>query len=74
MIKKRNEQEHIIEFLAGLNLQYDPIWIQVLGKEPLPPFWEVFSNVQREESHRSIMLRTTFSEQSVLATSASRDI
>ncbi|KAH7844678.1 hypothetical protein Vadar_030535 [Vaccinium darrowii] len=39
-LKKLIEQERIIEFLAGLNGEYDPIIVQILGKEHLPSLHE----------------------------------
>ena len=29
-------RDRIFEFLSGLNSEYDPIWVQILGKEKLP--------------------------------------
>jgi uncharacterized membrane protein len=30
------EEERIYEFLGGLNSEYDPVRVQIFGKEPLP--------------------------------------
>jgi hypothetical protein len=30
------EEESIYEFLGGLNFEYDPVRVQIFGKEPLP--------------------------------------
>jgi hypothetical protein len=35
-IKKMIEEERIYEFLGGLNSEYDPMRVQIFGKEPLP--------------------------------------
>lgn len=35
-IKKMIEEERIYEFLGGLNSEYDPVRVQIFGKEPLP--------------------------------------
>ncbi|PIN16938.1 hypothetical protein CDL12_10408 [Handroanthus impetiginosus] len=50
------ERDQIFELLSGLNSEYDPIRVQILGKEKLPSLSEVFYIVRREESHRSVML------------------
>lgn len=50
------ENEHVFYFLAGLNTEYDQIWVQVLGKTPFPSLYEAYSYVQQEESHRAVML------------------
>jgi hypothetical protein len=55
-IKKMIEEEHIYEFLGGLNSKYDPVRVQIFGKEPLPSLQKVFSHIQNEESRRSTML------------------
>lgn len=34
------------EFLTGLNVEYDPTRVEILGNERLPPLNEVFSIVQ----------------------------
>ncbi|GFZ12733.1 hypothetical protein Acr_23g0011180 [Actinidia rufa] len=70
-LKKRIDQEQIIEFLAGLNPEYDQIRVQILGNEPLPSLQEVYSYVQHEESRREIMLHPPPPENSGLVTSSS---
>ncbi|RDX61616.1 hypothetical protein CR513_60136, partial [Mucuna pruriens] len=44
------ERGRIFKFLHGLNFEYDPIWVQILGKEKHPSLFE------SEETQRSIML------------------
>ena len=50
------ERGRIFKFLHGLNFEYDPIRVQVLGKEKLPSLSEVFFIVRSEETRRSVML------------------
>jgi len=50
------ERVQIFKFLYGLNSKFDPIRIQILGKEKLHSLSEVFHIVQGEETRRSIML------------------
>ena len=40
------ESSKIFEFLAGLNAEFDPMRVQILGKERLPSLNEVFSIVR----------------------------
>ncbi|KAJ0081338.1 hypothetical protein Patl1_11374 [Pistacia atlantica] len=54
--KKTVESARIFKFLAGLNVEFDEVRRRILGKQPLPSIGEVFSEVRREESSRSIML------------------
>ena len=44
------------DFLVGLNIEYDQIWIQVLGKEPFPSLRQTYGYVQQNESRRNAML------------------
>jgi len=50
------ERMRIFKFLSGLNSEFDPIWVQILGKEKLPSLLEVFYSVRGEETRRSVML------------------
>ncbi|RDX67940.1 hypothetical protein CR513_53130, partial [Mucuna pruriens] len=50
------EKGRIFKFLHGLNFEYNPIRVQILGKEKLPSLSEVFFIVRSEETRRSIML------------------
>ena len=45
-----------MKFLSGLNSEFDPIRIQILGKEKLLSLSEVFHIVRGEETRRSVML------------------
>ena len=36
MLKRVVEKDRIYDFLASLNLEFDPVRVQVLGKEELP--------------------------------------
>ncbi|KAK6921131.1 Retrotransposon Copia-like, N-terminal [Dillenia turbinata] len=64
--QKLVENERIYDFLAGLNMEYDQIWVQVLGKDPLPSLRQTYSYVQQEESKRSAMIHTVSVEKAGL--------
>ena len=55
--KKKMENKRVFEFLAGLNRKLDDVESRVLNRRSLPSIQEVFSEVQREESRRRVMLR-----------------
>jgi hypothetical protein len=57
--KKREENDRVYMFLAGLNQNLDEVRGRVLGRKPLPSIHEVFSEVRREESRRKIILHNT---------------
>ncbi|RDY05896.1 hypothetical protein CR513_10224, partial [Mucuna pruriens] len=44
------EKGRIFKFLHGLNFEYDPIRVQILGKEKLPSLFEIFFIVRSEET------------------------
>jgi hypothetical protein len=56
ILKKYKEIERIFEFLAGLNIKFDQVRVQILGKESLPLLNEVFSLIRAEERRRIVML------------------
>ena len=43
----------VVKFLAGLNVEFDEVRDQIIGRNPLPPISEVFA---REEIRRQVML------------------
>jgi hypothetical protein len=56
ILKKNMEIERIFEFLAGLNIEFDQVRVQILGKESLPLLNEVLSLIRAEEGRRIMML------------------
>ena len=68
--KKMLEKERVFEFLVGLNKELDEVRRCVLVKEPLPFTREVFLEVQREESRRTVMMGKTTKTIMVCQTSA----
>ncbi|XP_058188911.1 uncharacterized protein LOC131306592 [Rhododendron vialii] len=60
------EKERIYDFLAGLDIEYDPIRVQVLGRVPFPTLGEAYACVQQEESRRSAMVRPSIPDRSAL--------
>ena len=63
---KRLEKERVYDFLAGLDVEYDQIRVQVLGRVPFPSLGEAYAIVQQEESRRGAMLHTPPSDRSAL--------
>ncbi|XP_058180988.1 uncharacterized protein LOC131299448 [Rhododendron vialii] len=60
------EKKRVYDFLAGLDLELDPIRVQVLGRVPFPSLGEAYSIVQQEESRRGAMLHPPISDRSAL--------
>ncbi|KAJ9178467.1 hypothetical protein P3X46_010346 [Hevea brasiliensis] len=60
------ERDRVFEFLAGLNVEFDQVRIQIFGKEKLPLLSEVFSIERGEESRRIVMLESQQSEGSTM--------
>lgn len=42
MLQKFVERKRIFEFLAGFNVEFDPVYVQILGKEEVSSLSEVF--------------------------------
>ena len=59
ILKRFVEKERIFEFLAGLNLEFDQVQVQVLGKEDLPSLNETISIIWAEEGRRGVMMNQT---------------
>ena len=55
----------------GLNNEYDPIRVQVLGRNPSPSLEEAHTHVQQEESRRHAILYIAQVEKVGLTTSLS---
>ncbi|GAV57085.1 UBN2_3 domain-containing protein, partial [Cephalotus follicularis] len=66
--QKDIEKESVNAFLGGLNPEYDPIRVQVLGKELFPTLREAYNLVQHEETCRNAMLHSVPPDRSALAT------
>ncbi|KAJ6853576.1 uncharacterized protein M6B38_249465 [Iris pallida] len=69
---KRQENDRVFMFLAGLNKDLDEVRCQILGKILLPTLRETFSEIRREEARQGIMIgkapQSSESEGSALAT------
>lgn len=55
ILKNYIEKDRVYDFLVGLNVEYDQVRVQILGKE-LPSLNETISIVRAEESRRGVML------------------
>ena len=53
-------------FFVGLNLEFDQVRIQILGKQEVPCFNEVVALIRGEESRRSVMLEPQTLDGSIL--------
>ncbi|KAF5955000.1 hypothetical protein HYC85_007856 [Camellia sinensis] len=63
--KKTVEDSRIYKFLAGLNIEFDEVRGRIIGRPPLPSIGEVFAEVRREESRRSVMLKKRGTDESI---------
>nr|CAD1822861.1 unnamed protein product [Ananas comosus var. bracteatus] len=63
--QKLMEKERVYDFLAGLQAEYDPIRVQVLGRDPFPSLCQTYAFVQQKES-RNVMLHQIVPEISAL--------
>ncbi|GAV65312.1 UBN2_3 domain-containing protein, partial [Cephalotus follicularis] len=65
--QKDTEKQRVYDFLAGFNLEYDQIRVQVLSKEPFPTLREAYNLVQHEESRCGSVLHFGTLDHSTLA-------
>ena len=72
ILKKFIEKDRVYDFLAGLNIEFDQVRVQILSKEELPPLNEVISLIRAEESRRGIMLESPTVEGSALVSNNRR--
>ena len=55
ILKNYMERERIFEFLVGLNIEFDQVRVQILGKESMPSLNEVVSLIKAEEGRIIVM-------------------
>jgi len=69
VLKNFIEQDKVYDFLVGLNLDFDQVRIQILGKMKVPCFNEVVALVRGEESRRRVMLEPQATDSSTMVAS-----
>ncbi|XP_043697057.1 uncharacterized protein LOC122647814 [Telopea speciosissima] len=68
--RKHVDKIRVYDFLAGLNMEYDQIRVQVLSRIAFPTLEQSYALVHTEESRRTAMLHTPTSDRSALKTAA----
>jgi hypothetical protein len=66
LLKRFVEKDRIYDFLAGLNVEFDAVRVQILGKEELPSLNETIAIILAEEGRRGVMIATPALESSAL--------
>jgi len=70
LLKRFVEKDRIYDFLAGLNVEFDAVRVQILGKEELPSLNETIAIVRAEEGRRGVMVENNQVDSSALVTNA----
>ncbi|KAK8369509.1 hypothetical protein V6Z12_A01G116000 [Gossypium hirsutum] len=70
LLKRFVEKDRIYDFLAELNVEFDAVRVQVLGKEELPSLNETIAIVRAEEGRRGVMVENSQVDSSALVTKA----
>lgn len=66
------EKEVEYQILAGLNVKYDQILVQILGKEEKPSLNKIISIVEEEESRKRVKLETRSTKHFAMITKDSK--
>ncbi|KAK2966236.1 hypothetical protein RJ640_008219 [Escallonia rubra] len=74
VLKNFIEKDRTYDFLAGLNIEFDQVRIQILGKEELPSLNETISIINAEESRRGMMLYAQPVEESAMEDMSHGDV
>jgi len=72
MLKKVTEQDRVYDFLAGLNVEFDPVRVQILSKEEVLSLNTVISIVRAEESRRNVMIQSVPVDGSAMVTNTGK--
>ena len=59
MLKRFVKKERIFEFLGGLNLEFNQVRVQILGKEDLSSLNKTISMIRVEEASRGVTMNET---------------
>ncbi|GAV83806.1 UBN2_3 domain-containing protein [Cephalotus follicularis] len=60
------DNHRLFDFLAGLNVEFEPIRAQILSTKPLPSLEDAFSSIQSEDTRRAAMALPAPQERSAL--------
>ena len=70
LLKRFMKKERIYTFLARLNVEFDLVRVQVLGKEEIPSLKETIAIIRGEEGRRGVMMEPQPTDGSALVTKA----
>ena len=68
ILKEFIERDRVYDFLVGLNIEFDQVRVQILGKAEVPSLNETISLIRAKESRRGVMLESQNVEGSAMAT------
>ncbi|GAV66120.1 hypothetical protein CFOL_v3_09630, partial [Cephalotus follicularis] len=60
------DNHRLFDFLAGLNVEFEPIRAQILSTKPIPSLEDAFSSIQSEDTRRAAMALPAPQERSAL--------
>eukprot|EP00257_Ricinus_communis_P025088 XP_025012502.1 uncharacterized protein LOC107260948 [Ricinus communis] len=72
-LKSFIEKDRVYDFLAGLNVEFDQVRVQILGKEKFPSLNEKISLIRAEENRREVMLEPKTLEGSAMISTKSNN-
>lgn len=68
ILKNFIEKDRMYDFLVGVNVEFDQVQIQILGKKDVPSLEEAISMIHAKESQRSVILEPQLINRFALAT------
>ncbi|XP_071928019.1 uncharacterized protein [Coffea arabica] len=73
-LKNFIEKNRVYDFLAGLNIEFDQVRVQILGKKELSSLNETISLIRTEENRREVMLESKILEGSAMISTKSNNM
>ena len=72
-MKAFHENDRVYDFLSGLNVEFDQVWVQILGKDEVLSHNKTVSIIQAAESRRGVMFEPQNHEASVFVANSMKN-
>lgn len=72
LLKRFVENDRIYDFLIGLNMEFNHVQVQILGKEDFPSLNKTVALIRAKEGRRGVRIETPGTKSSALVTNNAR--